>query len=52
MCSSDLLLYTLDMAIGVVVTALLLMLLKPNLENKDKKTEKLSVTEDNKASVK
>ena len=46
------LLYTLDMAIGVVVTALLLMLLKPNLENKDKKTEKLSVTEDNKASVK
>lgn len=31
------LLYTLDMAIGVIVTALLLMILKPNLEDKEKK---------------
>ena len=46
------LLYTLDMAIGVVVTALLLMLLKPNLEDKEKKTAKRSAAEDNKASIK
>ena len=31
------LLYTLDMAIGVIVTALLLLVLKPNIEDKDKK---------------
>jgi len=40
------------MAIGVVVTALLLMLLKPNLEDKEKKTAKRSAAEDNKASIK
>ena len=46
------LLYTLDMAIGVVVTALLLMLLKPNLEDKAKKDGQRSAAEDNKASIK
>lgn len=33
------LLYTLDMAIGVIVTALLLLVLKPNIEDKDKKKD-------------
>lgn len=36
-------LYTLDMAIGVIVTAVALMFLKPNLENKKKKEETKAV---------
>ncbi|MFR6486764.1 MAG: hypothetical protein ACLUQK_04360 [Clostridium sp.] len=36
------LLYTLDMAIGVIVTALLLLVLKPNIEDKDKKKTPVS----------
>ena len=37
------LLYTLDMAIGVVVTAIALMFIKPNLEDKKKKAEAKAV---------